>query len=194
MGKAWWSQVSQEDIDRGRKQKFRGHPQGVAKPVIVQADLQMVEKAAIVAACEARGIGLVVPGKCDSKGRQIKVSLVKLAEQVGVEGRFFRSKREGARYIELRLIEKGGKIRKLDPQPRFKLHVVNPAGLKVHITEYTADFAYDEWVEADAGGLFESEARWAHVVEESKGGFPTKDWELRRKWVEAEYGITIRVT
>jgi hypothetical protein len=183
MGKAWWSKTGE-----------KGKPKFSAKPVIVTPDLQIIERPTIIAACEARGIALTVP-PTEKRREEKKLSLSRLAELVGVEGLFFRSKREGSRYVQLKLAEKGGVVRNLKLQPRFKLHVVNPAGLKVHITEYTADFEYDERLEGDmrAVALFDEPAGELHVVEESKG-FATKDWELRRKWVETEYGITIRVT
>jgi Protein of unknown function (DUF1064) len=175
------------------RQKGSSGPKFAARPVIVTRELQIIEKETIVGAATSRGIGLEYPPT--RTGKVHRVPLAKLAEQIGIEGQYFRSKREAGRYIQLLGLEKSGIVKGLRRSPQFKLHCVNPEGLKVHITEYTADFEYDEELTADmrAVSLFSEAAGWSHVFEECKG-FPTKDWELRKKWVEAEYGIQIRVT
>jgi hypothetical protein len=194
MGRAWWSKISSKDIAGRAGGRYIGGGT-TAKAVIVTRDLQLIEKDTILTACKARGVGLEVPGKFDKKGNPVKVPLRDLAEKVGIEGEYFRSKKEASRFVQLKQAETSGIVKNLSRNPRWRLHAVNPRGLKVAISEYTADFAYDEEITAAmrAHALFGQEVGWHHVIEECKG-FPTPDWELRRKWVEAEYGITIRVT
>lgn len=96
------------------------------------------------------------------------------AKAVTIDGHRFASKAEGARYVELRLLEKAGEIRDLVLQPRFTLHVG-----AVLIGLYIADFAYE-----DAGGT--------RVVEDVKGlDLPLGRW--KRKHFEAQYGQPVRV-
>lgn len=184
MKRAWWAKTGAE----------RPHPQMVAKPVIVTRELQVIDKATVLAACKARGVATSLPPTARRPAEK-KIRLIDLASMVGIDGEYFQSRKEGARYVQLRLAEQGGIVRELKRQPRFVLHVVNPKGLKVAITDYHADFDYFENLEPGhaAVRLFGEPAGEQHVVEECKG-YPTKDWELRRKWVEAEYGIKIRVT
>lgn len=153
-----------------------------ARQVIVTRELAVIERDTILRACAARGVGLE---RTRRTGSVEKLSLARLAELVGIEGEYFRSRKEASRWIELRRLEAAGMVRELRRSPRFVLHTVSPAGLKVVISEYTGDFEYDE-----AEALVPA---WRHVVEECKG-FAMPDWLLRKKWVEAEYGITLRVT
>lgn len=96
------------------------------------------------------------------------------AKAVTIDGHRFASKAEGARYVELRLLEKAGEIRGLVLQPRFTLHVG-----RVLIGTYVADFAYE-----DAAGT--------RVVEDVKGlDLPLGRW--KRKHFEAQYGQPVRV-
>lgn len=96
------------------------------------------------------------------------------AKPVTIDGHRFASKAEGARYVELRLLEKAGEIRGLVLQPRFTLHVG-----RVLIGTYVADFAYE-----DAAGT--------RVVEDVKGlDLPLGRW--KRKHFEAQYGQPVRV-
>ena len=96
------------------------------------------------------------------------------AKAVTIDGHRFASKAEGARYVELRLLEKAGEIRGLGLQPRFTLHVGG-----VLIGAYVADFVYE-----DAAGT--------RVVEDVKGlDLPLGRW--KRKHFEAQYGQPVRV-
>jgi hypothetical protein len=83
----------------------------------------------------------------------------------------FASKREAHRYSELKLAERSGDISGLELQPKFPL-IVN--GIKV--ATYIADFRYIEGGEV--------------VIEDSKG-FRTAIYRLKKKIVEAQYGIEI---
>lgn len=93
-----------------------------------------------------------------------------------VDGITFDSKREAARYLELRLLERSGAISNLRLQPKFELHV---AGQKV--CRYVADFAY-----------LDSDTLLA-IVEDVKG-IKTPVYRLKAKMLKAEYGITVRET
>lgn len=94
------------------------------------------------------------------------------AKPVVIDGIRFASTKEGRRYSELLLLNRGGVIRTLEIQPEFKHHVDG----KLMFT-YRADFAY-----------FEGEKR---VVEDVKG-FKTPVYKLKKKIVEATYHIEIR--
>lgn len=91
-----------------------------------------------------------------------------------VDGIRFASKREAARYSELKLMERAGEISDLVLQPRYPL-LVN--GLKV--ATYVADFRYRDL------GLD------AVVVEDAKG-FRTPDFILKSKLFEALHGFPVR--
>lgn len=86
----------------------------------------------------------------------------------------FSSKREFARYQELKLLEKAGKIYLLKLQPRFPLRVNDQL-----ICTYVGDFQYEE----NARG----------VVEDCKG-YRTPIFKLKAKLMKAIYGITILET
>jgi hypothetical protein len=103
-----------------------------------------------------------------------------------VDGHVFDSRREAARYRELRLLERAGEIAGLELQPAYVLHapVLNAAGALVGlkaIGKYIADFKYREL----ASGL--------DVVEDSKG-VRTPVYRLKKKIIAIEYGIQIRET
>jgi hypothetical protein len=91
-----------------------------------------------------------------------------------IDGIRFVSKREGARYRELKLLEQAKQISNLTLQPRFDLRV---AGLLICI--YVADFQYFE-----KGKL---------VVEDTKG-FRTREYVIKRKLMKAIRGIEVLET
>jgi hypothetical protein len=95
-----------------------------------------------------------------------------------VDGVRFASKAEARRYGELSLLVKARKIRQLELQPEFPI-VVN--GVKV--AKYVADFRY-QTIPWDYEGI-------ETVVEDVKG-MKTPVYRLKKKLVEAQYGITIR--
>lgn len=90
-----------------------------------------------------------------------------------VDGITFDSKREAARYGELKLLEKGGYIRNLELQPTFVFAI----GGKT-IFKYISDFRY-----------FEGQTR---MVEDVKG-MQTAVFRLKRKLIEAHFNIKITV-
>lgn len=113
------------------------------------------------------------------------------ARKTEVDGIVFDSKREATRYQELRLLEKAGKIWELELQPKFELLVPSTSGylaraIKARIRggcfkigTYTADFKY-----RDAETV-------PYVIEDVKG-VKTTAYRLKKRHVEAQYGIQIR--
>jgi len=100
------------------------------------------------------------------------------ARKVSVDGITFDSVAEARRYGELKMIEKAGGLMHLVLQPRYDI-IMN--GIKCGF--YKADFQY--WkIDLGPGGLNGS------VVEDVKG-MPTPMYRLKKKLVEAYYGITI---
>lgn len=101
----------------------------------------------------------------------------------------FDSKREAARFDELMLLLKAGKVRNLKLQPHYTLIApcILPNGEKVKREEYVADFEYEEIaMTADLSALV-----WVPVVEDVKG--KRTDMYLRkRNQMLDKYGITVR--
>jgi hypothetical protein len=94
-----------------------------------------------------------------------------------IDGIEFPSKREAARYCQLRMLLRAGQIQDLRMQVKYPL-VVN--GVK--IGRYTSDFNYIE--------------NGQEVVEDVKSPATKKarDYVLRKKLMAALFGITIRET
>lgn len=95
----------------------------------------------------------------------------------------FHSRHEAVRYTELRAREIAGEVRRLRRQVAFPLNTVGPRGLAT-VTRYFADFVYEE-PEPGLTGV------WREVVEDAKG-WRTDIYKLKRKWLECQYGVTIR--
>ena len=112
------------------------------------------------------------------------------ASERTVDGLVFDSKAEARRWMELKLLERAGKIAGLDRQVRLPLVIFEgPTKGPIKIRNkgfpqgrpcfYTADFSYIE--------------NGKRVLEEHKG-HDTPESRLRRAVVEAIYGIEIVVT
>ncbi len=84
----------------------------------------------------------------------------------------FHSVKESKRYLELRLLERAGKIIALELQPKFPLEING-----VKICSYVGDFKYIE-----NGKIF---------VEDVKG-FLTPVYRLKKKLLLAVWGIEIK--
>jgi len=110
--------------------------------------------------------------------RRSKYNVAPKAERT-LDGIVFDSKKEMTRYSELKLLEKAGAITALELQPRFDL-IVND----VKCGFYKADFAYT----AIKIGTGDEIHTW--VVEDVKG-MKTPLYKLKKKIVEAIYGIEI---
>lgn len=107
------------------------------------------------------------------------------AEPVHVDGVRFASKKEAARFLELRLWEKHGQIAALECHPVFPLHIMElwRSGAPIVITkvgQFTADFRYTNLMTGEI------------VVEDVKSTVTkTEAYRLRKKLVEAIHGVTI---
>ena len=100
-----------------------------------------------------------------------------------VDGIRFASVKESQRYSELKLLEKAGQIRCLVLQPAYSLAIRPLAsnGLPISCGEYRGDFQYEDV----ATGM--------KVIEDCKG-IRLPLYKLKKKIVEALYGITITET
>lgn len=108
------------------------------------------------------------------------------AKRVEVDGIRFASKKEAARYQQLKLLEKAGDITHLEVHPKFKI-VINgsplryprtPKGKRGREVIAEMDFAY-----------FQGQQR---VVEDTKGIDETVS-RLKRALVQHIYGVEVRV-
>ena len=90
-----------------------------------------------------------------------------------VDGIYFPSKKEAARYAELKLLERAGVIRDLQVHRRFDLTVGETV-----IGQYEADFVY--W--ANELGV---------VIVEDVKGWRTEMYKWKNKHFQAQYGIMI---
>lgn len=95
------------------------------------------------------------------------------AKRTEVGGITFASQKEARRYQELKLLERAGKVRDLRLQPKFQLLVGSTS-----IGAYIGDFEYL--------------TDYGEVVVEDVKGFKTPVYRLKKKHVEAQYGISIR--
>lgn len=96
-------------------------------------------------------------------------------QPIEIDGEKFHSKLEAKHYHQLKLREKAGEIKDLARQP---VYLLEANGCK--IGKYTADFKFFDI------------AQDKFVVVDSKG-FDTDASKLRRKIVEALYGIEVEV-
>lgn len=121
---------------------------------------------------------LRVKGRSDPPAVSAKKRSKYRAEPTEVDGHRFPSRREASRYEHLKLLQQAGEIRDLELQPKYPLIVTTPAGVKVEVGVYTADFRYFK----KGGGS---------VVEDAKGFRTNTAYLLRKRIVEAQYGIRI---
>ena len=97
-----------------------------------------------------------------------------------VDGLPFDSKKEAARYQELKLLQAAGQISNLvanKKELRYDLYVNDEL-----ICAYEADFQYDEKF---------GDFTWAKVVEDVKG-MRTAAYRIKKKLMKAIFGIEIR--
>lgn len=104
------------------------------------------------------------------------------AKKVTVDGVTFDSKREYARWRDLQLLERAGKITDLNRQVRFPLcdtpYDEDGKCLFRGVT-YVADFVYKEN---------------GKVIDEDCKGFRTDAYQIKKKWFYDRYKILIRET
>lgn len=100
-------------------------------------------------------------------------------KKVTFDGEVFDSKKEASRFIELRLLERAGKIQELRRQVEFELIPSQKLNGKTieRKCSYRADFVYSE--------------NGKTVVEDTKG-FRTKEYIIKRKLMLYVYGIKIK--
>ena len=98
------------------------------------------------------------------------------AQKCVVDGITFDSKKEAARYHELRLLERAGEIRNLRLQVPY---VLLPKSLYGREIKYIADFVYFENNEI--------------IIEDVKG-VRTAVYKLKKRMMAEKYGIVIRET
>ena len=92
-----------------------------------------------------------------------------------IDGISFDSKREGNRYVELKMLERAGKIKDLELQHQYELQPsFRKNGRTIRAITYVADFTY-----------FDLE-RMRIVVEDVKG-FRTDVYMLKRKLFEYKF-------
>jgi uncharacterized protein YigE (DUF2233 family) len=132
-------------------------------------DAQYAEYLARFRASPARMAAAVAPTPTRAKYRNTKTEL---------DGYLFDSKKEAARWQELRLLEKGGIITDLIPHPCYGLHAVTPSGDKLQIGTYKPDFQYRE-----AGVM--------RIEDVKVGVTKTEAYQLRKRIFEAEYGLLV---
>lgn len=96
------------------------------------------------------------------------------------DGIEFGSKKEMARYIELKILKKAGVIDRLEVHPKYEF-VIN--GFKV--CTYSADFRYHK-----AGSILSKDM----IVEDVKSPFTRKkdSYRIKIKLMKAVYGIEIK--
>ena len=99
------------------------------------------------------------------------------------DGITFDSKKEAARYAELKLLERAGEIKLLERQKKFVLIPAQRQDGKLIEREcaYKADFTY----------LERQGAEWVAVVEDVKGK-RTDTYKIKRKLMLYQHGIRIR--
>ena len=95
-----------------------------------------------------------------------------------IDGITFASKAEARRYSELQILLKSGEITDLKLQPKYPLVFIPSKGRdSVNVGSYIADFWYRK--------------RNKDAVTEDVKGMLTPVYRLKKKMVEAIYGITI---
>lgn len=103
----------------------------------------------------------------------------------------FDSKAEANRYIELKMLEKAGKISNLELQPKFILQekYINNKGEKVRAITYKADFSYIEKTEILNCRVNKDRLQnvLEQIVVEDVKGVETKEFKLKKKLLEYKY-------
>ena len=94
--------------------------------------------------------------------------------KVKLDGRTFASKLEAKRYVDLKMLEKGGVIHSLRCQVSFRLEVNS-----FLVCRYIADFTY-----FNKGSLVQ-------IIEDAKG-YQTPEYLLKKKLMLAIHGIAIQ--
>jgi|SRR5215471_2172068 len=173
-----WERVTPTDlarfVDRGRRaqsavNKLTKPHKYRAEPCIVAPDGTLFTTSDIVTAETARTIPPIGP-------------LLERAAALGINGRWFASKKEGLRYLELTALERAGAISELRCQVEFDLTVVSDIdGQRRVVGRWTADFVYRR-------------EGWPVVEDTKSKATRTEAYQLRKKIFEAQYGMKILET
>jgi len=91
----------------------------------------------------------------------------------------FASKKEAHRYLILRDDLQHGRITNLETQPEYKIWTLREDGTEIAVARYVADFRY---------------VRDGKTVIEDVKGVKTPVYKLKKKLIEARYGIRILET
>lgn len=112
-----------------------------------------------------------------------------------VDGIPFDSQKEARRFIELRSLQKAGRIRNLKLQPQFTLQesYVTPEGERVRAIRYVADFSYKKrpayW---DGYERQCPDDGWILVVEDVKSqATRTAQYKIKKKLMMERLGIDV---
>lgn len=97
------------------------------------------------------------------------------AKKTTVDGITFDSKAEAKHYVQLKLLERAGRIKDIELQPQWALRVNG-----IHVCTYRADFSY---CDMSAGGR--------RVFVDVKG-VKTPVYRLKVKLLKALYGIVVK--
>ncbi len=95
-----------------------------------------------------------------------------------IDGIRFASQKEGKRYQELLLLQKAKKIKNLRLQPKYPISINNKK-----ICTYIADFEYYR--------LLSRNGECVEIITEDCKGFKTPVYRLKKKLMNAVYGIII---
>lgn len=96
------------------------------------------------------------------------------SKKVQIDGRFFDSKAEGARYVQLKTMQQAGVISELECQPKFTIGIRG-----IWICDVYLDFGYRD--------------KDTVIHYEDVKGKDNALSVLKRKMVEAEYGIKVEI-
>ena len=93
-----------------------------------------------------------------------------------IDGITFDSKREATRYLELKLLERVGRIKDLNLQTKFPVQINGK-----HFCNYTADFVYFDVAKNET------------IIEDTKSTGTAKDaaYRLRKKAAQLAHGIKV---
>jgi hypothetical protein len=115
--------------------------------------------------------------KFPGSARQIRSKYGAVKTQV--DGHTFASKREAARYSELKLLEGAGHISSLELQPAFEIiPAIILDGKKQRAIKYLADFRYVDHL--------------GQTIIEDVKGHKTKEYQLKRRLMKHVHGIEVK--
>jgi hypothetical protein len=109
-----------------------------------------------------------------------------------VDGITFDSRKEAARYRQLKLLHLAGEITEPELQPKYPLKVYQPDGTYRDVKIRSAGYPNGRRATYTADFRYQDKRAGCQIVEDVKG-MDTTASRLRRAVVEAIYGIEIRL-